>query len=411
MHVSKVTVLTIKKYLKSTAGNVATIFSLAAVPLFAAAGAAMDMVRFSHVETLLQGAVDSAALAAATSKNLGSKAAMKKTIDEYLKANGAFDILQSVDSVTNKIDRDSGAITVSIKGTMSTNFMAVVGIPTMEAAASAEVNIGVQALDVALVLDNTGSMSGAKIADLKTASKQFVSILDQAKADYSDLRFGLVPFAKYVNVGTSNGSASWMSGVSPGWNGCVGSRNEPLDEKVNAKGVPYPAVIGAACPAPVTPLTTDTKLINKEIDDMVAGGNTYIPGGLLWGWNLLDPEEPFTEGMTKAQMKAVNGRKAIVLMTDGENTVKPIYPDHADVPSGVVATEANVKLTSVCEAVKADGIEVFTVAFQVPTPEIKTILVNCASAPDHAFDAANGAALLAAFTKIGQLLAEVRISK
>lgn len=83
-------------------------------------------------------------------------------------------------------------------------------------------------LEVALVLDNSGSMttlgtgSGQKRIDLlKTASKQLVDTLAQQavmiKQVDKPVQFGLVPFAASVNVGPGNGNASWMDteGLSP----------------------------------------------------------------------------------------------------------------------------------------------------------------------------------------------------
>ncbi|MER9326959.1 pilus assembly protein [Mesorhizobium sp. M0488] len=83
-------------------------------------------------------------------------------------------------------------------------------------------------LEVALVLDNSGSMvtpgtgSGQKRIDLlKTAAKQLVDTLAQQavaiKQVDKPVQFGLVPFAASVNVGPGNGNASWMDteGLSP----------------------------------------------------------------------------------------------------------------------------------------------------------------------------------------------------
>jgi len=83
-------------------------------------------------------------------------------------------------------------------------------------------------LEVALVLDNSGSMSekgtgsGLKRIDLlKAAAKQLVSTLatqaGQMKQVSKPVQFSLVPFAASVNVGTANASATWMDtdGLSP----------------------------------------------------------------------------------------------------------------------------------------------------------------------------------------------------
>lgn len=83
-------------------------------------------------------------------------------------------------------------------------------------------------LEVAMVLDNSGSMStpgtgsGQKRIDLlKQAAKQLVDTLAQQAAMIKQIdkpvQFSLVPFAASVNVGASNDNASWIDayGLSP----------------------------------------------------------------------------------------------------------------------------------------------------------------------------------------------------
>jgi Flp pilus assembly protein TadG len=83
-------------------------------------------------------------------------------------------------------------------------------------------------LEVALVLDNSGSMtsygtgSGQRRIDLlKDAAKQLVDTLalqaNQIKQVEKPVQFGLVPFAASVNVGPQNDSSSWIdiAGLSP----------------------------------------------------------------------------------------------------------------------------------------------------------------------------------------------------
>ncbi|TJW35183.1 MAG: pilus assembly protein, partial [Mesorhizobium sp.] len=83
-------------------------------------------------------------------------------------------------------------------------------------------------LEVAMVLDNSGSMSntgtgsGQKRIDLlKQAAKQLVDTLATQAAMIKQIdkpvQFSLVPFAASVNVGTSNDNAPWIDiyGLSP----------------------------------------------------------------------------------------------------------------------------------------------------------------------------------------------------
>lgn len=58
--------------------------------------------------------------------------------------------------------------------------------------------------------------------------------------------------------------------------------------------------------------------MTSAINALVADGNTVIPAGLLWGWRVLSPTVPFTQGAPYDDEKWI---KALVLLTDGENMV------------------------------------------------------------------------------------------
>lgn len=396
-----------RAFWKNNRGNVATMFGLALVPLLLGVGAAVDMVRIHNVNTTLQAAVDEAALAGATSKKINDKKNLKAIVQTYLNTNQAFTVLEKGAKVTQGIDTANGSFFVKVEGKMKTSFMKLAGIKTVKINAISAVGLGIQGMEVALVLDNTGSMAGSKLSSLKVAAKQFVSILESSKADYADLKFGLVPFSKYVNVGLGNASASWIKGPSKpaSWNGCVGSQASPKDVNVGASGGKFPAIDGGVCPTPIVPLTTNTMSINANIDAMVAVGNTYVAGGVLWGWNVLDSSQPFTEGKTPAQLKAISGRKVMVVMTDGTNTASPLYPSH----DGVDSKLADNNFATLCTNVKAQQIEIYTILFEEPSPVIRDLMRNCASDPSKFFDTTSSAALVSAFEGIGKELAGVRL--
>jgi Flp pilus assembly protein TadG len=393
----------------NTSGNITLMMGVLIVPILLGIGAAIDFGHANYVRTVLQGAADAAALAAGTSKDK-SDAALQATVEQYLLANNADEVVKSITEVKQELDTERGTLTVSVAGTLDTSFMAIAGISSMEVGARSQVNVGSQALEIALVLDNTGSMSGSKIQNLKTAAKNLVTILEQESSSYADIKIGVVPFAEYVNIGMAQAGAAWLDTSTLGgapWTGCVGSRPSPQDSQPGTSGSDYPAIAGVPCNVPLLPLTDNMTNVRSKIDNMVATGNTYIPMGMLWGWNLLDSAEPFTQGRSKAQLKAVQGRKALVVMTDGENTISPTYPLH----DAFVPTVSNDKLAELCSNVKDDGIEVYTVSFMVPTVVIKDILTACATTPGQYFDADNSAELQAAFTQIARDLAAVRLTQ
>jgi hypothetical protein len=112
-------------------------------------------------------------------------------------------------------------------------FLGLLGKPAEERdreisfAANSEIRLK-NTLEVALVLDNSGSMSQygtgsglRRMELLKTAAKQLVDTLAlqaaQIKQVAKPVQFSLVPFASSVNVGPENAGASWMDveGLSP----------------------------------------------------------------------------------------------------------------------------------------------------------------------------------------------------
>jgi Flp pilus assembly protein TadG len=399
----------LNSFFRNTTGNVALFFGIASVPLMIGTGVAVDMVRVMNTRTQLQGAADSAALAGGTSK-IKSSAALQVVIEKYLRANNAMDMMDSVSEVYQNMDTNAGTFTVKISGTIPGSFMSLAGFKDIQVAAESVVSLGSQALEIALVLDNTGSMSGTKIANLKTAATNLINIIESEASDYGDIRLAVVPFAEYVNVGTGHSGEAWLNMATAAagpWSGCVGSRNVPNNLDISSAGGTYPALTGVPCGVVVQPLTSKFDKVRSAIAAMNASGSTYIPTGLLWGWNVLDSAAPFTEGKTTSDMSQAKGQKVIVLMTDGENTISPIFPYH----NGNDRALSNVNLESTCAAVKNDGIQIFTVSFMVPTTTIKDILENCASTPTRYFDADNGPELNAAFTQIARDLAAIRLTQ
>jgi Flp pilus assembly protein TadG len=408
----------LRKLLHNDSGNVAILFAIGAVPILLAVGASVDMVRANRAEAILQAASDAAVLSAAAGQNLSSKKGgatedhIEGLVESYLAANDISSAVDEIMEVDTDINKKKGTLTVKVRGKMKTALMGLAGIDNMELNAMSEVSLGSRAMEVAFVLDNTGSMSGQKLLDLKAAANGLVSTLFSQKADYARLSIGVVPYSEYVNVGIDPPGGGWLdSAVTPAGSlneGCVGSRPSPENASIEYNGSnKYPSVGGVHCVQQLLPLTTDRAAVEGVINAMVAEGNTYIPGGLLWGWNILTHEAPYTEGMKPKEMLEFNGSKALILMTDGENTISANGALH-DGPDG----EAPDLLTAeLCEKVKADGITVFTVAFQVPSPEIKDILEKCASDPAMAFDAGNATALNAAFNAIGAKLSALYLTK
>ena len=91
--------------------------------------------------------------------------------------------------------------------------MRLANIDHVDVGASTTVLVGMGTAEVALALDNSGSMAGSKIAALKTAASDLVDTLfaaAQNSPETDPIKIAVVPFAAGVNVGSQYANASWM---------------------------------------------------------------------------------------------------------------------------------------------------------------------------------------------------------
>jgi hypothetical protein len=161
------------------------------------------------------------------------------------------------------------------------------------------------------------------------------------------------------------------------------------------------------CPTDLLPLTNDDAEVQAKISGLSPQGLTYIPGGLVWGWALLTPTEPFQEGVTYATLEEAGGAKALVLMTDGDNTRAPTYPLHESSTKSL----ADQLTAELCVNIKKEKIVVYTIAFKITDTVVKDVLEKCATTTGHYFDAEQSEDLVAAFEAIASSLRNISLSK
>lgn len=487
------------KWFSHTGGNVALIFALALLPILAAAGSAVDITRALQVKARLNSALDAAGLAAG--KKIDSDdAVIIETAQAYFDANYPAEALGVPGALQVNITDNS--ITLSASAAVNTTIMRLVGFDEINVSSSSEISRAITGLEIALALDNTGSMSGTKLSDLKTASHELIDILFGDGTSSEHLKISLVPFAAGVNVGTEFDTAMLdMAGTSSihsenftagtslwtlydnltnrDWPGCVMERPGGLDEvdtpptagnpdtyfvpwfapdepnspsdyanSYLADGtfpsgttaaakqkstVKYPGKsVSTTAKGPdyncrntqvITPLTNDRTLLDAKVEAMTAAYLTHIPIGLAWGWRTLSPEAPFTQGGAYTDEDTI---KALVLMTDGENTISGNSRHNLSTFTGygylsksrlgttsasAAVTKLDQKTARICANIKATGVRLYTISFQVSDTTTLDLLRNCASSPDKFFPSDDGEALSNAFKTIATELASLRISK
>lgn len=485
------------------------------IPLALMSLGALDFSKASQVRLTLQDSLDAATLA------VGRSTAVT---DQEVQALGAKTLaanLKSVEGVTlldSQFRLVDGKVTSSATAEVATIAADLVMSGALTVRAQSEAVRGTKKLEIALVLDNTGSMAGTKLSTLKTASTAFVDEMEKAAARSAEagvVKIGVAPFSMTVNVGSQNATASWIDGhlngsgvpvapVSPvhqeiftstanrfallkamnvSWGGCVESRPAPYDVQdtapttgtpatmfvpyfapdepdtsnggfynnyltdasgtsgwqqrqgkptkyttapktgTNSVGYAYGPNSGCAL-APLLRLTTDFGAVRTRVSQMTAIGDTNIPMGLMWGWHLLSPSAPFSDG-TAYNTEGV--QKVVVLMTDGQNAnfvtsnsnaslysgVGYIWQNRLGITSGTAAarrTAMDNRLTTLCANLKAKGVVIYAVRVEVDDND-DAVLKGCASSVDKYYNVSDASKLTATFKGIAGSIQNLRLVK
>jgi Flp pilus assembly protein TadG len=499
-----------KNMMKDVAGNVFIIVAFSAMAILGSAGVAVDIGRSQMVQAKLQNAVDAAGLAAGATLNTEDLTAVAtKYINLNFSQGNLGATLKSVNAV---LSADKKVLTVTATATLPTSIMKLFDKNLVTLQAKTEVTRSNKGLEVALVLDTTGSMAdNGKLAALKTASHDLLNILFGSNAVGENLWIGIVPFSMSVNINPSR--TNWLNAAqyaalnwyATSWGGCVEARyttgrditdDPPFDlalPNVAVPAVPYerfrayyapPAIWNSSgsvtpnavnicnnnanctcalrgpcsvwtatsanvavyitcsgngnnrscerttrtyainpetgpnayCPSAVTPLTNVKATLEAGINALVARGGTYINYGAVWGWRMISPRwRGYWGGVMNANNLPLNYHaplmsKAVIIMTDGMNSPSS-YSAYSNSATANTTAKLDAKTTAVCNAMKAQGVIVYTVLLQETNAGVKTLLRNCATTPDYFFDSPTNAALQTAFQTIGDSLANLRISR
>jgi Flp pilus assembly protein TadG len=188
------------------------------------------------------------------------------------------------------------------------------------------------------------------------------------------------------------------------------------------------------CPSGATqPLTNVKSTIITALTKMGPNGNTVVPEGLAWGWRVISPGLPFTEGVAYDDPDTM---KVIILLTDGRNDVGGTrngnyrsyftsygYADNAHMGatngSNAEAT-LNAKLSTLCSSIKANldddasdqDIVLYTIGFGIGAGStIDTIMRDCATEPANYFNTPSAQDLQSAFESIALGLSKLRLAK
>lgn len=413
-------------------GSVALMFGLSITVLCLMTGLAFDIGRAYSSKSKVSEAADAAALAAAKGIRLegltdDQAIALARSVfaANIQNGSGRWTDVHNVDVI---IDRATMTATVNVNSSVKTTFAGLAGIATIGAPASAAAIFESRDVEVGVQLDMTGSMAGTKIGDLKAATEDLVKILLPTTPTGQKVRVGFAPFSAGVNAGPY---LTAVNGNRASANTCVYERqsnaNEATDNapvgtdayKMRSDLTGPPAAIQNCPAAQIVPLTDDRNLLLSKIPSFSATGSTAGQLGASWAWNLVSPKWSgiWPSASEPAAYGNANTDKFVILMTDG------VYNTVGGIMSGSNAQPASDISVAMCTAMKASGITVYTVGFDLDSiwplsdrTRATETLQACAGKQGHPnpeqffYKADDGAALKSAFGSIATNIMRLRLS-
>ena len=345
-------------------------------------GVAVDLMRFESKRVAVQQTMDRATLAAASLENV---LIPQDVVNSYFDTAGLDSELKSIDVIQTVNGR-----TVRAQATVTSNnyFMSMMSVPYLEADNRSQAEQRINDIEIMLVLDVSGSMAGAKLANLKIAANDFIDTVTENDPE-GRISIGIIPYNAQVNLGAplrSKYTVSYAHGVPDGnclelpsgvFSSLALSRTlaYPMmaiadTESTTSQSTSYVSETGSSAtpvdssskrwcnPSTDIDVTLPTKnlaSLHAAVNDLVASGNTSILLGMRWATALLDPGarsmyyQLIGENAMQGSMggrpfdyDSTDSMKVIVLMTDGQHVAhervadayktgtSPIYRSNGD---------------------------------------------------------------------------------
>lgn len=313
-----------------------------------------------------QYAVDAAALAG--SQYVGDPehvTRVPETVEAIYNANRS---AQGGSTLRSKsYDPSTGEVIANAGATLKTYLLRFRGKDEIKVSARTRVVRGAGSVEIAMVLDNSGSMGGSSgsvngtyIEDLKVAATNLAGAMFTGTDGTEKVKVGLVPFAASVNVDPANRTANWIDGqgqssihgenfsetasrfdlfdqMGVAWKGCVETRPGALDTSDDEPNVNVPNTLFVPMFAPDEPDDSNADAAgyanypNNYISDF--GGTCPAPAQVCTKFskkkNACTAYGPEPLGVEAAQARTCKYKDATPSADSGPNagcTTAPILP-------------------------------------------------------------------------------------
>jgi len=376
-------------FMRDTRGNVAMVFGLFIMVFFVVAGGAVDFLRRGAATTAVQESLDAAVLAAVRATNLSDDD--RRTLGEQMFAANMAASNFNVSAVPN-IEFNGGSVTASIDFEMPTVILNVAGMTSLRISGQSEaVGGSLGSAELVMVLDYSSSMDN-KYEEMRDAAIEFIDIITNDGAE-ADISFGLVPFA--AEIYTTLDGAYVLDGVAGvPWTNCTRDRrySHNINDETPIAGdddskwgrTDGNDVIDADeyqdCDEyvdnelEIQPLSNDHSATTAKLLAMTPHAGTNITVGVEFAAHVLSPNPPWIQG---AAYGGDTG-KYLIILSDGRHNRDGFGPGSSN-----NADQARQNMATLCTMLKAKGVLVATIAYDLDDDDGKAELEQCASASQY----------------------------
>ena len=313
-----------------------------------AGGLAVDFMRTETARVKLQTTLDRAVLAAG---DMDNELDPEAVVRDYVAKAGLSEYMVDVTVTDGALNR---SVVASANANVRTLFAKMIGIEYVPAPATAGAEEGTSAVEIALVLDISGSMEGTKLEELKEAAKDFVRRMETNLGE-DGININIIPYSTQVAAPRGLVDLLLSFNREHDYSNCVTFDDTDFETTslftlANLDQAQHfdpfynwgPSAPMAGDPvyicnpndyAEIMVMQNDVTAMETYIDALVAGGNTSIEIGMKWAAATLDPASgtfmsTFANGIVGGLTNPVSSysdpdvRKIVVLMTDGANTTE-----------------------------------------------------------------------------------------
>jgi len=411
-----------QRFKRNEDGNISIMFVGSFVTLNLLAGVAIDLSLMHKAQEKLQDITDAAALAAV--KHGGTIQDRKTYFNEYvnLLADMSNDA-RPVVSDTLTIEETDTSISLEANVSMPHDLVWLDNFFSFDhVAATTKVEIGVENIEVALAIDISSSMKGARLTEAKASTELFIKQLLNDSSTINQISISLIPFGGTVRVpeelshlldvpkkGLKDYSQHWIGGE---WNQCFEYDISDISDGIDPKGS-YSVTpdfwswnkTNPWCPLAgneFVPLTDDADNLLNKVATLSLSDGTGSDHGMRWAFETLNHEwvNKLPGGLENTP--AANDddtKKYIVFMTDGGITEQH-YVQNRYISGSPPYNSRRKKMTTFneslnafyesCDEAKDNDIEVYTIGYNLSRDTAEEQLKNCASTSANYIDASTG---------------------